>query len=83
MLLFGPRRLPELAKSLGKGLRDFKKAVSGEFDEKEVVETPKRETSFAMAPPRQIATASRARKKTAARPLAKATAKKARRKKSA
>ncbi len=33
LLVFGPRRLPELAKGLGKGLRDFKKAVSGEFDE--------------------------------------------------
>jgi len=33
LLVFGPRRLPELAKGLGKGLRDFKKAVSGDFDE--------------------------------------------------
>jgi sec-independent protein translocase protein TatA len=33
LLLFGPKRLPELAKSLGKGIRDFKKAVAGE-DEK-------------------------------------------------
>ena len=33
LLLFGPKRLPELAKSLGKGIRDFKKAVSGD-DEK-------------------------------------------------
>lgn len=37
LLLFGPKKLPELAKSLGKGIRDFKKAVSGE-DEKP--ETP-------------------------------------------
>ena len=33
LLLFGPKRLPELAKGLGKGLRDFKKAIAGEFDE--------------------------------------------------
>ena len=33
LLVFGPRRLPELAKGLGKGLRDFKKAVSGDYDE--------------------------------------------------
>ncbi len=33
LLLFGPKRLPELAKSLGKGIRDFKKAVAGEDDE--------------------------------------------------
>jgi len=27
LLLFGPKRLPELAKGLGKGIRDFKKAL--------------------------------------------------------
>jgi sec-independent protein translocase protein TatA len=27
LILFGPKRLPELAKSLGKGIRDFKKAL--------------------------------------------------------
>jgi sec-independent protein translocase protein TatA len=30
LLLFGPKRLPELGKSLGKGIRDFKKALDGE-----------------------------------------------------
>jgi TatA/E family protein of Tat protein translocase len=29
LLVFGPRRLPELAKGLGKGIRDFKKALEG------------------------------------------------------
>lgn len=29
-MVFGPKRLPELAKGLGKGIRDFKKALSGE-----------------------------------------------------
>jgi sec-independent protein translocase protein TatA len=33
LLIFGPKRLPELAKSLGVGLRDFKKAMNGEFEE--------------------------------------------------
>ncbi len=27
LLVFGPKRLPELAKGLGKGIRDFKKAL--------------------------------------------------------
>lgn len=27
LLLFGPKRLPDLAKSLGKAIRDFKKAM--------------------------------------------------------
>ncbi len=33
LLVFGPRRLPELAKGLGKGIRDFKKALDGSDDE--------------------------------------------------
>lgn len=33
LLVFGPKRLPELAKGMGKGIRDFKKALEGE-DEK-------------------------------------------------
>ncbi len=34
LLLFGAKRLPDLAKSFGEGLREFKKAMSGEIDEK-------------------------------------------------
>jgi sec-independent protein translocase protein TatA len=30
LLLFGPKRLPEMGRSLGKGLREFKDSVSGE-----------------------------------------------------
>ncbi len=33
LLLFGARKLPELAKGLGKGIREFKKAASGLEDE--------------------------------------------------
>jgi len=29
LLLFGAKRIPELAKGLGKGMRDFKDAMSG------------------------------------------------------
>ncbi|MCH9608535.1 MAG: Sec-independent protein translocase protein TatAy [Chlamydiales bacterium] len=37
LVLFGGKKLPELAKNLGKGLREFKKASRGieEDDEKE------------------------------------------------
>ena len=30
VLLFGGRKIPEIAKGLGKGIRDFKGALSGE-----------------------------------------------------
>jgi sec-independent protein translocase protein TatA len=30
LLVLGPKRLPEVGKSLGRGLRDFRNAVSGE-----------------------------------------------------
>ena len=29
LLLFGPKRLPEMGRSLGKGLREFKDSVTG------------------------------------------------------
>lgn len=34
LLVLGPKRLPEVGRSLGKGLRDFKIAMSGEDDER-------------------------------------------------
>lgn len=33
LLLFGAKRIPELARSLGMGLREFRKGASGEKDE--------------------------------------------------
>ncbi|PIE02123.1 MAG: twin-arginine translocase TatA/TatE family subunit [Acidobacteria bacterium] len=32
LLLFGPKKLPEIGKSLGKGIREFKKGTSGIMD---------------------------------------------------
>ena len=34
LIVFGPKKLPELGSSLGKGMREFKASISGE-DEKE------------------------------------------------
>jgi sec-independent protein translocase protein TatA len=37
VIIFGARRLPELGKSLGEGIKNFKKSVSGkEQDQKEI-----------------------------------------------
>ncbi|MBE7561076.1 twin-arginine translocase TatA/TatE family subunit [bacterium] len=33
-LLFGARRLPELGKNLGAGMREFKRSITGESEEK-------------------------------------------------
>lgn len=33
LLLFGAKKLPELASGLGKGIKEFKKATKGEVDE--------------------------------------------------
>jgi sec-independent protein translocase protein TatA len=33
LLLFGARRLPEIGRSLGKGMREFKDSVSGKDDD--------------------------------------------------
>jgi sec-independent protein translocase protein TatA len=34
LVVFGPKKLPDLGKSLGNGIREFKGSVSGESEEK-------------------------------------------------
>ncbi len=44
LVVFGPKRLPELGRSLGKGIREFKGSINGEHDEDEPpaeIESPK------------------------------------------
>jgi sec-independent protein translocase protein TatA len=33
LIVFGPKRLPELGRSLGKGIREFRGSVSGDRDD--------------------------------------------------
>ena len=42
LLLFGAKKIPELAKGLGTGIREFKKGTAG-ADEKDEVKEPKRD----------------------------------------
>lgn len=45
LIVFGPKRLPELGRSLGRGIREFRGSVSGEHraDERpEAIEPPER-----------------------------------------
>ncbi len=32
LLIFGPKRLPEMGRSLGKGMREFKDSITGKDD---------------------------------------------------
>jgi len=36
LLVFGPKRLPEMGRSLGKGMREFKDSISGKDDGREL-----------------------------------------------
>jgi sec-independent protein translocase protein TatA len=40
LLVLGPKRLPEVGRSLGKGLRDFRQAISFDDNEREAVAMP-------------------------------------------
>jgi sec-independent protein translocase protein TatA len=35
LVVFGPKRLPELGRSLGRGIREFRGSVSGERDDED------------------------------------------------
>jgi sec-independent protein translocase protein TatA len=36
LLIFGPKRLPEMGHSLGKGMREFKDSISGKSQDEEL-----------------------------------------------
>ncbi len=36
LLVFGPKRLPEMGRSLGKGLREFKHSITGKDEDQEL-----------------------------------------------
>ena len=33
LLVFGPKRLPEMGRSMGRGMREFKQSITGKDDE--------------------------------------------------
>jgi sec-independent protein translocase protein TatA len=58
LVIFGPKRLPELGKGLGKGMREFKDSITGKDDDerKELAASNTVQTSGqATAPPEQAA----------------------------
>lgn len=65
LLVFGPKRLPEMGRQLGKGMREFKDSVSGvskfgDDDDDEPAELPSAEpsTSTSTSKPRERDTVS-------------------------
>jgi sec-independent protein translocase protein TatA len=38
LIIFGPKRLPELGRSMGRGIREFKGSLSGDSDKDDVDE---------------------------------------------
>jgi sec-independent protein translocase protein TatA len=49
LLVFGPKRLPEMGRSLGKGMREFKDSISGNDGGKDEDERPQIVASTASA----------------------------------
>ena len=50
LLVFGPKRLPEMGKQLGKGMREFKDSVTGDSKEDEDIALPPAEPVAPAAP---------------------------------
>jgi sec-independent protein translocase protein TatA len=65
LLFFGAKRVPELGKSLGKSMREFRKGFSEDLDEKDEARHLKGSSEHA---PREEARASAARSQTAGEP---------------
>jgi sec-independent protein translocase protein TatA len=55
LLVFGPKRLPEMGRQLGKGMREFKESITGKDDDDEDrTELPiGTQDTTAPAPPRE------------------------------
>jgi len=45
LIIFGAGKLPQVFRSAGQGIREFRKAKEGEFDEDKPAEKPKRRKS--------------------------------------
>jgi sec-independent protein translocase protein TatA len=50
LLVFGPKRLPEMGRSLGRGFREFKESITGDSKEEKAAELPPAEPADAPEP---------------------------------
>ena len=53
LVIFGPKRLPELGRSMGRGMREFKDSVTGKDDDEKKPEITAAQQPPAPAPPPQ------------------------------
>src|SRR6185312_7486413 len=53
LLLFGAKRLPEIGRSVGRGMREFKDSVAGKDVDDEPAELPRQTTSDTTVPARE------------------------------
>jgi sec-independent protein translocase protein TatA len=53
LLIFGPKRLPEMGRSLGRGMREFKDSIVGKHDDERPELTAATEQPAAAAPVRE------------------------------
>lgn len=58
LLVFGPKRLPEMGRSLGRGMREFKDSITGNDDKPAEIPPPAREETPVPAAPRRDDSAS-------------------------
>jgi sec-independent protein translocase protein TatA len=59
LLVFGPKRLPEMGRQLGRGMREFKDSVTGkDGDDDRAAELPPASTTSADVPARERETLS-------------------------
>ena len=66
LLVFGPKRLPEMGRSMGKGMREFKDSLTGkdDDDEEDRIQLPapaSEEPAATVTPPRERDSVSRER----------------------
>ena len=60
LVVFGPKRLPELGRSVGRGIREFKSSISGDDDDDEPQAQAKIESAQPPPPPGESAPAEKA-----------------------
>jgi len=70
LLVFGPKRLPEMGRQLGKGMREFKDSVTGDHDDDTVLPPAEPAPVQAAAPAQPAAPAQAAEPVAPAQPAA-------------